>query len=117
MGGAARSFIDGALDQLEYRLSIGAMKPEEYKFYKSQFELLNNPNFSSQNPPKDFQLGSPVYWDSIRKIKAAEMSKEQKHHFLFFKEKETFKFNQKVKFLLERTIKREITLNIDYIQS
>ena len=69
MGGAARSFIDGALDQLEYRLSIGAMKPEEYKFYKSQFELLNNPNFSSQNPPKDFQLGSPVYWDSIRKIK------------------------------------------------
>ncbi len=47
-------------------------------FYKSQFELLNDPNFSSQNPPKDFYFGSAVFWDSIRKIKAVEMSKEQK---------------------------------------
>ncbi|EJS46594.1 hypothetical protein ICG_05669 [Bacillus cereus BAG1X1-3] len=47
MGGAAKAFIDNVLDQFEYRLSIGEMKPEEYKFYKSQFELLKDPNFSS----------------------------------------------------------------------
>lgn len=81
MGGAARTIQDAALDQLEYRLSIGAMNLEEYKFYKSQFELLNDPNFSSQNPPKDFYLGSPVFWDSIRKIKAAEMSKNNGHRY------------------------------------
>ena len=75
------------------------MKPEEYKFYKSQFELLNDPNFSSQNPPKDFSLGPPVYWDSIRKIKAAEILKNKRHRFLLFKEKETIEFNQKLKFL------------------
>ncbi|EEM83149.1 hypothetical protein bthur0011_28140 [Bacillus thuringiensis serovar huazhongensis BGSC 4BD1] len=59
-------------------MSIGAINLDEYKFYKAQFELLNDPNFSGQNPPKDFHLGSAVFWDSIRKIKAAEMLKEQK---------------------------------------
>jgi len=46
MGGPARAIQDAVLDQLEYRLSIRDMKPEEYKFYKSQFELLKDPNFS-----------------------------------------------------------------------
>ncbi|MEB9834305.1 alpha/beta hydrolase, partial [Bacillus cereus] len=59
MGGAGKAFADNVLDQLEYRHSIGEMKPEEYKFYKSQFELLKDPNFSSQNPPKNFSLGPP----------------------------------------------------------
>ncbi|TCJ82301.1 UNVERIFIED_ORG: hypothetical protein EDC93_103485 [Bacillus cereus] len=69
---------DVVLDRFEYLLSIGAMNLEEYKFYKTQFELLNAPNFSGQNPPKDFHLGSAVFWNPIRKIKAAEMSKKQK---------------------------------------
>lgn len=99
MGGPARTIQDVVLDQFDYLFSIGRMKPEEYKFYKEQFKLLNDPNFSSQNPPKDFYLGSPVFWDSIRKIKAAEMSKEQKTPLLIIQEKETIKFNQKSKFL------------------
>ncbi|OOZ83533.1 hydrolase [Bacillus cereus] len=113
MGGAARAFIDGALDQLEYRLSIGAMKPEEYKFYKSQFELLNDPNFSSQNPPKDFQLGSPVYWDSIRKIKAAEMSKEQKTPLLILQGERDFQVQSKIEipFWKEQLKERD---NVEY---
>ncbi|EJQ86778.1 hypothetical protein IGW_05369 [Bacillus cereus ISP3191] len=113
MGGAARAFIDGVLDQLEYRLSIGAMKPEEYKFYKSQFELLNDPNFSSQNPPKDFQLGSPVYWDSIRKIKAAEMSKEQKTPLLILQGERDFQVQSKIEipFWKEQLKERD---NVDF---
>ena len=54
MGGPARTIQDVVLDQFEYLFSIGAMNQEQYKFYKSQFELLNDPNFSGQNPPKIF---------------------------------------------------------------
>ncbi|MED0932639.1 alpha/beta fold hydrolase [Bacillus mobilis] len=113
MGGAARAFTDNVLDQLEYRLSIGAMKPEEYKYYKSQFELLNDPNFSSQNPPKDFSLGSPVYWDSIRKIKAAEMSKEQKTPLLILQGERDYQVPSKteIPFWKEQLKERD---NIDY---
>lgn len=81
MGGPARTIQDVILDQFEYLLSIGEMNIDEYTFYKAQFELLNDPNFSGQNPPKNFHLGSAVFWDSIRKIKAAEMSKNKRHRF------------------------------------
>ncbi|MEC2921239.1 MULTISPECIES: alpha/beta hydrolase [Bacillus cereus group] len=113
MGGAARAFTESVLDQLDYRLSIGAMKPEEYKFYKSQFELLNDPNFSSQNPPKDFQLGSPVFWDSIRKIKAAEMSKEQKTPLLILQGERDFQVQSKIEipFWKEQLKERD---NVEY---
>ncbi|MEC0035211.1 prolyl oligopeptidase family serine peptidase [Bacillus cereus] len=113
MGGAARAFAVGILDQLEYRLSIGGMKPDEYKFYKSQFELLNDPNFSSQNPPKDFQLGSPVYWGSTRKIKAAEMSKEQNTPLLILQGERDFQVQSKIEipFWKEQLKERD---NVDY---
>ena len=113
MGGAAKAFTDNVLDQLEYRLSIGAMKPEEYKFYKSQFELLNDPNFSSQNPPKGFSLGPPVYWDSIRKIKAAEMSKKQKTPLLILQGERDYQIQSKIEipFWKEQLKERD---NIDY---
>lgn len=113
MGGAARAFTESVLDQLEYRLSIGAMKPEEYKFYKSQFELLNDPNFSSQNPPKDFQLGSPVFWDSIRKINAAKMSKEQKTPLLIIQGERDFQVQSKIEipFWKEQLKERD---NVEY---
>ncbi|MEF7659584.1 alpha/beta fold hydrolase [Bacillus thuringiensis] len=113
MGGSARTIQDMALDQLEYRLSIGAMKPEEYKFYKSQFELLNDPNFSRRNPPKDFQLGSPVYWDSIRKIKAAEMSKEQKTPLLILQGERDFQVQSKIEIPLWKEQLKERD-NVDY---
>ncbi|PFU79010.1 hydrolase [Bacillus cereus] len=96
MGGAGKAFADNVLDQLEYRHSIGEMKPEEYKFYKSQFELLKDPNFSSQNPPKNFSLGPPVYWDSIRKIKAAEMSKKQKTPLLILQGERDYQILSKI---------------------
>ena len=54
MGGPARTIQDVVLDQFEYLFSIGAMNLDQYKFYKSQFELLNDPNFSGQNPQKIF---------------------------------------------------------------
>ena len=75
------------------------MNQEQYKFYKSQFELLNDPNFSGQNPPKDFYLGSAVFWDSIRKIKAAEMSKEQKTPLLIIQGERDYQVQSKSKFL------------------
>ncbi|OTY12883.1 hydrolase [Bacillus mycoides] len=113
MGGAAQAFTDNVLDQLEYRFSIGEMKPEEYKFYKSQFKLLKDPNFSSQNPPKDFSLGPPVYWDSIRKIKAAEMSKEQKTPLLILQGERDDRVPSKIEipFWKEQLKERD---NIDY---
>ncbi|MBY0599477.1 alpha/beta hydrolase [Bacillus bingmayongensis] len=113
MGGPARTIQDVVLDQFDYLFSIGGMKPEEYKFYKSQFELLNDPNFSSQNPPKDFYLGSPVFWDSIRKIKAAEMSREQKTPLFIIQGERDYQVQSKIEIPLwkEQLKNRD---NIDY---
>ncbi|MGG0763445.1 DUF3887 domain-containing protein [Bacillus paramycoides] len=113
MGGPARTIQDVVLDQFEYLFSIGAMKPEEYKFYKSQFELLNDPNFSSQNPPKDFYLGSPLFWDSIRKIKAAEMSKEQKTPLLIIQGERDYQVQSKIEIPLWKEQLKERD-NVDY---
>ncbi|MBE7099792.1 prolyl oligopeptidase family serine peptidase [Bacillus cereus] len=113
MGGPARTIQDVVLDQFKYLFSIGAMKSDEYKFYKSQFELLNDSNFSSQNPPKDFYLGSAVFWDSIRKIKAAEMSKEQKTPLLIIQGERDYQVQSKIEIPLwkEQLKKRD---NVDY---
>lgn len=113
MGGPARTIQDVVLDQLEYLFSIGGMKPEEYKFYKSQFELLNDPNFSSKNPPKDFYLGSPVFWDSIRKTKAAEMSKEQKTPLLIIQGERDYQVQSKIEIPLWKEQLKERD-NVDY---
>ncbi|MDT3496373.1 prolyl oligopeptidase family serine peptidase [Bacillus toyonensis] len=113
MGGPARTIQDVVLDQFEYLFSIGAMKPDEYKFYKSQFELLNDPNFSSQNPPKNFYLGSAVFWDSIRKIKAAEMSKEQKTPLLIIQGERDYQVQSKIEIPLWKEQLKERD-NVDY---
>jgi uncharacterized protein len=77
MAGPARTIQDVVLDQFEYLLSIGQLTPENYEYLKAQFEMLNDPNFSSENPPPGFQLGPAMFWDSFRKIKAAEMAASQ----------------------------------------
>jgi uncharacterized protein len=77
MGGPARTIQDVILDQFDYLFSIGQLPPAMYEFMKGQFEMLNDPNFSGEQPPEGFQLGQAVFWDSINDIKAAEMAKEQ----------------------------------------
>lgn len=111
MGGPARTIQDVVLDQLDYLFSMGAMKLEEYQFYKSQFELLNDPNFSSKN--KDFHLGSPVFWDSIRKMKAAEMSKEQNTPLLIIQGERDYQVQSKIEIPLWKEQLKERD-NVDY---
>ena len=83
------------------------MNQEQYKFYKSQFELLNDPNFSGQNPPKDFYLGSAVFWDSIRKIKAKRNIKRTKDTTSYYSRRKRLSSSIKNRnSSLERTIKR-----------
>ncbi len=77
MGGPARTIQDVVLDQFGYLLSIGQLPPQEYEFYTRQFEMLNDPDFSGENPPNEFQLGQAMFWDSINGIRAAEMAKAQ----------------------------------------
>lgn len=77
MAGPARTIQDVVLDQFEYFYSLGELSREEYEFNKGQFEMLNDPNFSGENPPEGFLLGQPVFWDSINDIRAAEMAREQ----------------------------------------
>ncbi|MFG6115741.1 alpha/beta fold hydrolase [Halobacillus sp. MO56] len=82
MGGPARTIQDVVLDQFDYLFSIGQLAQPEYNFYKEQFSMLNDPNFSGDNPPEGFQLGQPVFWDSINDIRAAEMAKDQSEPLL-----------------------------------
>ncbi|HEK9098899.1 prolyl oligopeptidase family serine peptidase [Bacillus pfraonensis] len=113
MGGPARTFQDVVLDQFDYLYSLGRMTAEEYKFYKAQYELLNDPNFSGKNPPKDFYLGAPVFWDSIRKIKAAEMSKEQKTPLLIIQGERDYQVQSKIEIPLWKEQLKERD-NVDY---
>ncbi|KKI90628.1 hydrolase [Bacillus sp. SA1-12] len=82
MGGPARTIQDVILEQFDYLLSIGQLSPQDAGFFKAQFAMLNDPNFSGDNPPAEFQLGQPVYWDSINDIKAAKMAKQQNEPLL-----------------------------------
>ncbi len=82
MGGPARTIQEVVLDQFDYLFSIGQLAQPEYDFYKEQFSMLNDPNFSGDNPPEEFQLGQPVFWDSINDIRAAEMAKDQSEPLL-----------------------------------
>ncbi len=47
-------------------------------------------------PQKIFYLGSAVFWDSIRKIKAAEMSKEQKTPLLIIQGERDYQVQSKI---------------------
>lgn len=77
MGGPARTIQDVVLDQFEYLLSVGQITEQVYEFYTTQYEMLNDPDFSGENPPEEFQLGQAAFWDSINDIRAAEMAKNQ----------------------------------------
>ncbi len=76
MGGPARTIQDVVLDQFEYLLSVGQITEQVYEFYTTQYEMLNDPDFSGENPPEEFQLGQAAFWDSINDIRAAEMAKK-----------------------------------------
>nr|WP_257349723.1 alpha/beta fold hydrolase [Pseudalkalibacillus decolorationis] len=82
MGGPARTIQDVVLDQFDYLLSTGQILPQVYEFYTTQYEMLNDPDFSGENPPEGFQLGQAMFWDSINDIRAAEMAKDQSEPLL-----------------------------------
>ncbi|MTW86668.1 prolyl oligopeptidase family serine peptidase [Virgibacillus dakarensis] len=90
MAGPARTIQDVVLDQLDYLHSLGQMPLELYEFMKGQYELLNDPDFTGENPPEDFQLGQPMFWDSINDIKAAEMAREQTKPLLIIQGEEDY---------------------------
>ncbi|ASK64480.1 hydrolase [Virgibacillus phasianinus] len=90
MAGPARTIQDVVLDQLDYLFSIDRMPLELYEFLKGQYELLNDPDFSGENPPAGFQLGQSMFWDSINDIKAAEMASEQTKPLLIIQGEEDY---------------------------
>lgn len=77
MGSPARTIQEVIFDQFDYLLSIGQLSPQAYDFYSKQFEMINDPNFSGENPPDEFLLGQAMFWDSFNDISAAEMAKDQ----------------------------------------
>lgn len=56
MGGPARTIQDVVLDQFEYLLSVGQITEQVYEFYTTQYEMLNDPDFSGENLQKNFSL-------------------------------------------------------------
>ncbi|MBN6187117.1 alpha/beta fold hydrolase [Aneurinibacillus sp. BA2021] len=77
LAGPARTLPDVMLDQFDYLASIGQLPKEQLEPLKKQVEYLKDPNFSGKNPPKDFNMGLPMFWDSIRNIAAAADAKNQ----------------------------------------
>ncbi|WP_080869076.1 stalk domain-containing protein [Aneurinibacillus migulanus] len=77
MAGPAHTLPDIMLDQFDYLASLGQLPKDQLETLKKQIELLKDPNFSGENPPKEFDMGQPAFWDSIRNIEAAKMAKDQ----------------------------------------
>lgn len=77
LAGPARTLPDIMLDQFDYLTSIGQLPKDQLEPIKKQIEYLKDPSFSGENPPEDFNLGLPMFWDSIRSIKAADDAKNQ----------------------------------------
>ncbi|TSI11672.1 DUF3887 domain-containing protein [Lysinibacillus sp. BW-2-10] len=46
-------------------------------FWKEQVGLINNPQYSTENPPPNFQLGSPNWWFEMRDFEAPKFSATQ----------------------------------------
>ncbi|WP_255787428.1 alpha/beta fold hydrolase, partial [Bacillus cereus group sp. BfR-BA-01355] len=114
MAGSARRIQDVALDQIKHAFALGEINFEVYEFYKKQLELLNDPNFSSENPPKEFKLGQVMFWDSFRQIRAAEMAKNQKTPLLILQGERDFQVRTDVEIpIWQEQLKNRN--NIDYL--
>ncbi|MFD2442795.1 alpha/beta fold hydrolase [Bacillus sp. CGMCC 1.16607] len=44
---------------------------------REQVALINNPSYSKDNPPANFQLGNPYWWYDLRDYQPAELAKKQ----------------------------------------
>lgn len=100
LAGPARTLPDIMLDQFEYLASIGQLPKDQLELMKKQIELLKDPNFSGKNPPKEFTFGQPMFWDSIRNIKAADMAKEQTRPLLILQGERDYQVPAKTEFTL-----------------
>lgn len=85
--GPAQKFQDLLLWQNEQALERAkqANAPKEQldaleanlAFWKEQIRLINDPQYTAENPPANFQLGTPDWWYGIRDLIAPELAKEQ----------------------------------------
>ncbi|MHA7966411.1 alpha/beta hydrolase family protein [Paenibacillus sp. CAU 1782] len=75
MSAPGGSFFDLMEKQFSYLVDLNQMPPQSLEFYKGQFAILKDPNFSTANPPKEYSLG---YWFmDLRGYEPAEMAKDQ----------------------------------------
>ncbi|MEL4023548.1 serine aminopeptidase domain-containing protein [Lysinibacillus endophyticus] len=87
VAGPAGKFQDLLVWQLEQSLEKAkdANAPKEQiealeanvAFWKTQVGLINDPQYTLENPPTDFQLGPTDWWYNLRDIEAPEVSKKQ----------------------------------------
>lgn len=75
MSAPGGSFFDIMEKQFSYLVELKQMPPQTLEYYKEQFAILKDPNFSTANPPKEYSLG---YWFAdLRGYEPAEKAKAQ----------------------------------------
>lgn len=65
MSGTTRPLSDVMLSQLDYLSKLGLAAPQQYEYYKAQFDLLKNHDFKADKPLAGYSLGTPYWWKDM----------------------------------------------------
>ncbi|TNJ62309.1 alpha/beta fold hydrolase [Paenibacillus hemerocallicola] len=85
MSGPSRPLEDLLVEQMNVQLELlkqagqpTELAEQQVAVYEQQVKLLKDPQYSLDNPPKGFLLGSPAWWLDIRNLYAGEEAADQK---------------------------------------
>ncbi len=65
MSGCSRPIYELMMEQNEYLMSKGLASQAQIDFIKGQVNILKDPGFNPAQPPKEYQLGIPYYYDDM----------------------------------------------------
>ncbi|MDF2985987.1 MAG: alpha/beta hydrolase fold family protein, partial [Eubacterium sp.] len=70
------------IEQNEYYMSKGLASQAQIDFIKGQVNILKDPGFYPAQPPKEYQLGTPYYYDDMTNYDVLGMAKTLKKPML-----------------------------------
>ncbi len=76
MSGNSRPLQDITMDQYRYFYNLGQLNKEQLDYLINQYSMINNPDFSADNPPKGFALGDTYWWADLKTYNQTEVAKK-----------------------------------------
>lgn len=76
MSGPSRFMGDLMVQQYEYLMNLNMATKEQLDMIKVQIDLIKSDNFSPENPPQGYAMGTPYWWADMKAYNPTEMAKE-----------------------------------------